>query len=39
MVEGSGEESNSYAIVDVHADNSIVVTGYRKALSRELETA
>lgn len=39
MVEGSGEENSSYAIVDVHADNRIVVTGYRKALSKELEKA
>lgn len=39
MVEGSGEKNNSYAIVDVHDDNSIVVSGYRRALSKELEEA
>lgn len=37
MVEGSGEENNSYAIVDVHEDNSMTVTGYRKAVSKTLE--
>ncbi len=36
MVEGSGEKNNAYAIVDVHADNSMTVTGYRKAVSRTL---
>lgn len=36
MVEGSGEENNSYAIVNVHTDNSITVTGYRKADSRQM---
>jgi predicted phosphodiesterase len=36
MVEGSGKENNSYAIVDVHSDLNIVVTGYRKAISKEL---
>lgn len=36
MVEGSGEQNNSYAIVDVHEDNSMTVTGYRKATTREL---
>ncbi len=39
MVEGSWQENNAYAVVDVHPDNNIVVTGYRKAVSRELETA
>ena len=36
MVEGAGETNNSYAIVEVHADNNIVVTGYRKAISKTL---
>lgn len=36
MVDGSGLENNSYAIVEVLTDNSIVVTGFRKAVSREL---
>ena len=39
MVEGSGEENNSYAIIEVHNDHSITVTGYRRALSKELEKA
>jgi len=34
MVEGAGEMNNSYAIVEVHADNSIVITGYRNAVSK-----
>jgi len=37
MVEGSGEENNAYAIVDIHEDNSMTVTGYRKADSQNLE--
>jgi hypothetical protein len=37
MVEGSGGQNNSYAIVEVYDDNSIVVTGYRKALSKEMK--
>ena len=37
MVEGSGEKSNSYAIINVRADNSIVINGYRKAISKELK--
>ena len=36
MVVGSGVENNSYATVDVLGDNDIIVTGYRKAFSREL---
>jgi hypothetical protein len=36
MVEGSGEQNNSYAIVDLHADFSMTVTGYRKATTRKL---
>ena len=37
MVEGSGEQNNSYAVVDVHPDNSLTVTGYRKAESKTLQ--
>jgi hypothetical protein len=33
MVTGSGEENNSYAVVEVYDDQSIVVTGYRLAES------
>ncbi len=36
MVEGSGAENNAYAIVEIHNDQSITVTGYRRALSRKL---
>jgi predicted phosphodiesterase len=36
LVEGSGTENNSYAIAEVHPDNSITITGYRKAVSRQL---
>ncbi len=38
MVEGSGEESSSYAVVDVGHD-SVIVTGYRRAASRRLPLA
>lgn len=37
MVEGGGEKNNAYAIVNVHADNSLNVTGYRRAVSKTLE--
>ena len=37
MVEGAGEENNSYAIVEIHDDQGITVTGYRKVLSKKLE--
>ncbi len=36
VVEGSGQESNAYAIVDVLPDGSITVTGYRRAESRSM---
>ncbi len=36
MVEGSGEENNSYAIVEVFADLSVSITGYRKADGKKL---
>jgi hypothetical protein len=39
MSEGSGVENNSYSIVEVHDDNSVVVTGYRQALSKEMKKA
>jgi predicted phosphodiesterase len=35
VVEGSGSENNAYEIVEVFADLSMTVTGYRKAESRE----
>jgi len=37
MVDGSGEKNNAYAIVDVHEDNSMTITGYRRADSMTLE--
>jgi len=39
MVDGTGEKNNSYAIVDVHDDNRLVVTGYRRANSKTLPKA
>jgi alkaline phosphatase len=36
VVEGRGQENNSYALVEVQRDHSLIVTGYRKAVSREL---
>ncbi|MBW8039489.1 MAG: hypothetical protein FVQ85_05770 [Planctomycetes bacterium] len=36
MVEGPGEENNSYVIVEIRPNRSITVTGYRKAVSKEL---
>jgi hypothetical protein len=37
MVEGSGVENNAYAIVEVLPSLDITVTGYRKAVSREMK--
>ncbi len=39
MVEGPGEENNSYAIVEILPDTSITITGYRKAVSKQLVPA
>jgi len=39
QVEGPSPENNSYAIVEVHPDRSITITGYRKAASKQLVTA
>lgn len=36
VVEGHGQDNNSYAIAEVRADWTIAVTGYRKATSMEL---
>ncbi len=36
MIEGHGADNNAYAVVDVHPDQSMTVTGYRKAPSMEL---
>lgn len=37
MIKGTGEENNTYAIVELHKDNSMTITGYRKAVSKELK--
>lgn len=37
MVEGVGEEGNAYAIIDVYANNRIVINGYYRAVSKTLE--
>jgi predicted phosphodiesterase len=39
MVEGPGHENNSYAIVEILPDQSITVTGYHKAVSKQLDPA
>jgi len=36
MVDGTGAESSSYAVVELHDGGRIVVTGYRKAASRTM---
>jgi predicted phosphodiesterase len=39
MVDGSGGENSSYAIVEIMSDRSIVVAGYRKAVSQDFSKA
>jgi predicted phosphodiesterase len=39
MVEGSGEENNAYAIVEIFDNFSVTISGYRKAVNKELLTA
>jgi predicted phosphodiesterase len=39
LVEGSGPENNSYVVVEVLPDMSIIITGYRKAVSKQLAPA
>ncbi len=36
MVEGTGSSNSSYAIVDVYDDYSMTITGYHKAVSKNL---
>ncbi len=36
LIEGHGEDNNAYAIVEVRPDQSLTVTGYRKAPSMAL---
>lgn len=37
MIDGSGPENNSYAIVEVNKDFTLKVTGFRKAVSSEMK--
>lgn len=37
VVEGPGPENNSYAVAEVFSDRGISVTGYRKAVSKQLQ--
>jgi predicted phosphodiesterase len=37
MVEGSGPENNSYAVVEIGKDRTIKIKGYRKTESRDLQ--
>jgi hypothetical protein len=36
MLEGSGSHNNAYAVVEIHEDGTISITGYRKAISKQL---
>jgi hypothetical protein len=35
VIEGHDEDNNSYAIVEVHPNRNVTVTGWRKAPSTE----
>lgn len=39
MVEGSGQENNAYSILNVYADGSLALTGYRKQRSQSFPKA
>jgi predicted phosphodiesterase len=39
MVEGSGQENNAYAIVEIFDDMTVTISGYRKAIDKELHIA
>jgi len=39
MVEGSGEQHNSYVIVELFDNLNLTISGYRKAVGKELQTA
>ena len=39
LIEGPGPDNNSYAIVEVRPDMNITITGYRKAVSKQLTLA
>jgi hypothetical protein len=36
VIEGSGEDNNAYAVVEIHKGGDMTVTGYRKAVSEKL---
>ena len=36
VVEGQGTENNAYAIVEISADNNIVINGYRRVKTEVL---
>ena len=36
LVEGSGKENNAYAIVEVHKNYDIVITGYRRVTNKTM---
>ncbi len=35
VIEGSGPENNAYALVEVHPDDTLTITGHRKAVTRK----
>jgi len=39
VVEGSGKENSSYAVVDVDSESNIAITGYRRAVTKALAHA
>jgi 3',5'-cyclic AMP phosphodiesterase CpdA len=39
VVDGTGSENNSYAVVEILPDRNITVTGYRKAVSQDFSKA
>ena len=39
MIEGTGDKNNSYAIVEVYDNHNIAISGYRRAMSREMGKA
>ena len=37
MIEGAGQGNSSYAIVEIHDNRDIAVTGYRRAAGKKLK--
>jgi hypothetical protein len=35
MVEGSGEKSNGYSILDMHEDGTLRLSGFRRQVNRQ----